>query len=214
MEGWRHDAHWGGGEAEMETFERFPDGTSVFASADDRMEDLAWRLFGGGGADAMRACQAQVVVLMIGANDYGTKQQSAEAAGEELVQLVKALRGRLGQGPQLLLHAAIVPEVPQEKSEAAALNYGQHLSSVMRTYAAEDNSARFIDCSGHYMMEGRRLKRIFMGYELWYYCLEGYWGPLLQPQPPMQEGLESQESNVQDDHLATALQPSASTVVV
>merc|ERR1719238_279433 len=43
----------------------------TFAIGGDRIQDLGWRLFQGGGMEALQKCKPAYIVLMIGTNDYG-----------------------------------------------------------------------------------------------------------------------------------------------
>lgn len=174
--------------------EMFGNSVSTFAIGGDRTEDLAWRLFKGGGATALSGCKPTTVVLLIGTNDYGSGQLAA-SAGEELLLLIKELRRALPSNSTLVLHA-LLPRATRSLGEggaalpwgpsAGAYEYIQHLNGIMRSFAEQESSGylTFVDCADVLLRDGQIVESIFHdflhlsaeGYEAWSLCLRQHLG--------------------------------------
>jgi lysophospholipase L1-like esterase len=84
-------------------FERRP-GVMTFAIGGDRIQDLGWRLFEGGGIEALQKCSPAHIVLMIGTNEV-VCGEDVSVAQKELRLLVQQLQKAKPRDSHLVLHA-------------------------------------------------------------------------------------------------------------
>jgi len=156
-------------------------GIVPFAIGGDRIQDLAYRLFEGGGMDALKKFAPKTVFLMVGTNDFGM-EENVEVAKKELEILVKQLQAVLPSDTHLVLQ----PPLPRGRQpcrtgnkadrgtgrgcdenkeyvkhwDAArnpAYTYFNQLTAVLKSAADGVQTTSFLDCSDAFLKNGADL---------------------------------------------------------
>lgn len=131
-------------------------GVLTFAIGGDRIQDLAWRLFSGGGIEELKACAPKQVSLMIGTNDYGSNEEVG-VAELELRLLAAQLSAALPPSTRLLLQPPFArgddPDHAWGPVDWDPLRHNQ-LRDVLQYQAVGNTSAYVLDCTDMITLPG------------------------------------------------------------
>jgi len=173
-------------------------GAVPFGIGGDRIQDLAYRLFQGGGMDAVKTLAPKTVVLLIGTNDFG-QEESVEVAKKEMEIFVKQLQAALPSDTKLVLQAPL-PRGRQPCRETGgcahqrglslhswdasnpAHVYLNQLADVLKSAASGSQTTSFLDCTNAFIEKGTQLSETQFdedllhpskdGYRAWASCIE------------------------------------------
>lgn len=95
------------------------DDVRIFALGGDRFRDQGWRLFQGGGIEALQACQPEQVFMMLGTNDYHNVPGENQTI-QDLHNLISQLREKLPEETELIVHSVLPRSCVKENAELCA----------------------------------------------------------------------------------------------
>lgn len=139
----------------------------------DRTENVLWRLQHG----EVAAIEPEVVVLMIGTNNTGHRQDPAEETAAGVEAIVTELNQRLPEAEILLL--AIFPRGATPDDPLRQLN--REINQQLELLAAKHNSVNFLDINHVFLDDQGHLPERIMpdmlhpnarGYRLWAKAME------------------------------------------
>jgi lysophospholipase L1-like esterase len=154
-------------------------GVLTFAIGGDRIQDLGWRLFEGGGIEALQKCSPAHIVLMIGTNDYGFGED-VESAQSELRILVQQILRTKPAGSHLVLNA-IFPRGDNSLQSWGCPDWDPMLHTQLNSELqklADSSRSTYLDCSQlvnlnvEQAYEADQLHLASKGYTEWNHCFK------------------------------------------
>lgn len=151
----------------------------TFAIGGDRIQDLGWRLFEGGGIEAIQKCSPANIVLMIGTNDYGVSED-VSVAEKELYLLLQQLQRAKPADSRLVLNAIFPRGDNSERTWGCPDWDPEHhsqLNSALKKFSVVAEST-YVDCidtmnlATKEMYEKDVLHLAKPGYVEWDQCLQ------------------------------------------
>jgi beta-glucosidase len=139
---------WGGeGKAVWKT-EYAPKNAANFGIGGDTTQNLLWRVTAGG---ELAGLKPKVVVVMIGTNNFGLKNDTAEDVAKGVEAVVKAVREKLPESKMLLLGLFPRDAKPDTdfRKRIAATNERIAKLADGKTVVFRDIGDRFLDKSGN-----------------------------------------------------------------